>query len=282
VNGPRLRTLFFGTSDFAVPSLRAVAQHSDLAGVVTQPDRPAGRGHKLSPSPVKAAALELGLTVYEPLRLREFVLGLDGSFDLFALASYGRILPQALLDVPKLGALNVHPSLLPAYRGATPIQTALAHGDSETGVSVMLMDAGMDTGDLVLQEAAPIAEEDDYGSLHDRLAAVGARLLARAIELAGQGPLERMPQRGQATVTKPIRKEDLTIDLSWAPALIVNHVRAYAPQPAARADLDGETVKLLRAHVADDGTLCIDELIAPNRGRMTGAAYRQSRAAVKS
>jgi methionyl-tRNA formyltransferase len=282
VSAPLLRTLFFGTSEFAVPSLRAVANRTKVAGVVTQPDRPAGRGQKLTPSPVKIAALELGLTVYEPLRLRAFVEELAGeAFDLFALASYGRILPQALLDLPRLGALNVHPSMLPAYRGATPIQTALANGDDATGVSLMLMDAGMDTGDIVLQERTLIAPDEDYGALHDRLARLGAGLLERAIGLAGQGPLPRVPQRGQASVTKPIRKEDLAIDWSWTPVHIVNHVRAYAPQPAARATLDGETVKLLRAHVEPDGSLAIDELVAPNRGRMSGAAYRQSRSAVK-
>jgi methionyl-tRNA formyltransferase len=282
VSQPRLRALFFGTSAFAVPSLQALARRTDVAGVVTQPDRPAGRGHKITPSPVKKAALDLGLTVHEPLRLRAFVEELQGqAFDLFALASYGRILPQALLDVPRLGALNVHPSLLPAYRGATPIQTALLHGDERTGVSIMLMDAGMDTGDIVLQEPTPIGPEEDYGALHDRLARIGAGLLERAIGLAEQGPLPRAPQRGQASVTTPIAKEDLTIDWSWAPARIVNAVRAYAPQPAARAQIDGETVKLLRAHVAADGTLAIDELVAPNRGRMSGAEYRRSRAAVK-
>jgi methionyl-tRNA formyltransferase len=190
-------------------------------------------------------------------------------------------LPQALLDLPRLGALNVHPSLLPQYRGATPIQTALLQGEEETGVSIMLMDAGMDTGDLVLKERTRIEPEEDYGALHDRLARLGAGLLEQAIGLAGQGPLPRAPQRGQASVTKPIRKEDLAIDWSWPAARIVNHVRAYAPQPAARADLDGVTVKLLRAHAGADGQLVIDELIAPNRGRTSGAAYRQSRAAVK-
>jgi len=282
VSEPHLRTLFFGTSEFAVPSLRVVAARTQLAGVVTQPDRPSGRGLKLSPSPVKVAALELGVTVYEPVRLRAFVEELAGEhFDLFALASYGRILPQTLLDLPRLGALNVHPSLLPRYRGATPIQAALLHGDEETGASVMLMDAGMDTGDIVLQERTPIAADEDYGALHDRLARLGAGLLDRAIALAGQGPLPGAPQRGEASVTTPIRKEDLSIDWSWPAERIVNQVRAYAPQPAARALLDGETVKLLRAHVAADGTPAIDELIAPNRGRMSGAEYRRSRAAVK-
>jgi methionyl-tRNA formyltransferase len=273
-----VRTLFFGTSAFAVPSLRVVAARSDLQGVVTQPDRRAGRGQRLRPSPVKAAALELGLCVYEPLRLREFADAIrQEPFDLFTLASYGRILPQTLLDLPRLGALNVHPSLLPQYRGATPIQSALLAGDTETGVSIMLMDGGLDTGDLVLVERLPIAPGETYGELHDRLARIGADLLERALEMAAQGPLPRSPQRGEASLTRPLRKEDLAIELSWPPEKIVDRVRAFSPQPAARAQIGGETVKILRAHVASDGRLAIDELIAPNRGKMTGDEYLRGR-----
>jgi methionyl-tRNA formyltransferase len=273
-----VRTLFFGTSAFAVPSLRVLAARTDVAGVVTQPDRPAGRGHRLVPSPVKAAAIELGLAVHEPVRLRDFANDVASqSFDAFALASYGRILPQALLDLPRLGALNVHPSLLPKYRGATPIQTALRDGERETGVTIMLMDAGMDTGDVVLQQRAPIDPADDYGSLHDRLALAGAALLDRALALAEAGPLQHHPQTGEASVTKPIGKNDLAIDWKWDARRIVDHVRAYSPQPAARAELYGETVKILRAHVDADGAVAVDEVIAPNRGRMTLAAYAQSR-----
>jgi methionyl-tRNA formyltransferase len=269
-----VRTLFFGTSAFAVPSLRVVAARSDLQGVVTQPDRRSGRGHKLRRSPVKAAALELGLRVYEPVRLRAFADAIrQEAFDLFALASYGRILPQALLDLARLGALNVHPSLLPAYRGATPIQGALLAGDAETGVSIMLMDGGLDTGDLVLVERVSIASAETYGELHDRLARIGADLLGRALEMAAEGPLPRSPQRGEVTLTRPLRKEDLAVDLSWPPKKIVDRVRAFSPQPAARAEIAGQTVKILRAHVASDGRLAIDELIAPNRGKMTGADY---------
>jgi len=272
-----LRTLFFGTSAFAIPSLHVTAEKTQLAGVVTQPDRPAGRGHKHTPTPVKAAALELGLRVHEPASLRDFAANLSGErFDFFALASYGKILPQALLDVPTGGALNVHPSLLPKYRGATPIQTALRDGCTQTGVSIMLMDAGMDTGDLVLQETLDIEPADDYGALHDRCALFGADLLARAFDLAASGPLPRHAQEGEPSVTRPLRKEDLEVDLQWPAQRVVDAVRAYAPSPGARATIDGESVKLLRAHV-DGGALVIDELIAPNRGRMTGEAYLQSR-----
>jgi len=272
-----LRTLFFGTSAFAVPSLHVVAEKTDLVGVVTQPDRPAGRGQKLQPTPVKAAALERALPIFEPTSMKAFAQELAGQpFDLFALASYGKILPQAILETPKLGALNVHPSLLPQYRGATPIQAALLNGDAFTGVSIMMMDAGMDTGNLVSQEPVLINLDDDYGTLHDRLAQRGADLLGYAIDLAKRGPLQAVPQAGAASYTRPIRKEDLVIDWSWPPQRIVNTVRAYAPSPAARATLDGESVKVVRAHL-DGERVVIDELIAPNRGRMSGESYERSR-----
>jgi methionyl-tRNA formyltransferase len=258
--------------------LRLTAARTQLTGVVTQPDRKAGRGQKLTPSAVKVAALELGLHVYEPERLRPFAAELAGeTFDLFVLASYGRILPQALLDLPRLGALNVHPSLLPKYRGATPIQTALRNGETVTGASIMMMDAGMDTGEIALQDTVPIEPGESYGELHDRLAFFGAGLLDEAIDLAAQGRLPRRPQSGDPSITKPIGKEDLAIDWSWDAQRLVDHVRAFSPQPGARAEIDGEAVKILRAHVAADGRVEIDELIAPNRGKMSGAAYLQGR-----
>jgi methionyl-tRNA formyltransferase len=273
-----VKALFFGTSAFAVPSLRVVAARADLAGVVTQPDRPAGRGHRLTPSAVKTAALELGARVYEPQKLRAFTGEIAcEQFDVFVLASYGRLLPRALLDLPRLGALNVHPSLLPKYRGATPIQTAIARGETETGVSIMLMDDGLDTGDIVLRECIAIEPDETYGELHDRLAWFGAELLGEALDLASRGELPHHPQSGEASATRPISKEDLAVDLSWPPQRIVDMVRAYSPQPGARATIGGDVVKLLRAHVASDGTLAIDTLIAPNRGKMTGDEYLRSK-----
>jgi methionyl-tRNA formyltransferase len=273
-----VKTLFFGTSAFAVPSLRVVAARTRLYGVVTRPDRPSGRGQRLTQSPVKSAALELGARVYEPSHLRGFAAELAGeAFDLFVLASYGRVLPTQLLELPRLGALNVHPSLLPKYRGATPIQTAIANGERETGVTIMLMDAGLDTGDLVLQRTIVIEPGETYGELHDRLAVAGATLLGQALDLAARSELTAQPQRGAASLTRPLSKDDLRIDWSWPPERIVNTVRAFSPQPAARALLDGEQVKILRAHVGGDGALAIDELIAPSRGRMTGDEHRRSR-----
>ena len=253
------------------------------------------------PTPVKSAALELGVPVHEPDSMREFAQRLAGdSYDLFVLASYGKILPQRLLDIPKLGSLNVHPSLLPKYRGATPIQTALLEGQAETGVTIMLMDAGMDTGDVVLQERTPIAPDERYGELHDRLAVFGAQALSHAIDLARSGHIPRTPQNGEPSTTRPLRKEDVSIEWGWPAARIVNAVRALAPVPAARAWVGGTPVKLLRARIGaptiasiapgeivavagdavsvrcGDGTVDVLDLVAPNRGAQSGAAFAQS------
>jgi methionyl-tRNA formyltransferase len=269
-----VKALFFGTSAFALPSLSVATARTQLAGVVTQPDRPAGRGQRLTPSPVKVAARELGLSVHEPVALRAFAAELAGErFDLFVVASYGRILPPALLELPRAGALNVHPSLLPKYRGATPIQSAILNGEEETGVTILLMDAGLDTGDIVLQERVAIGPAQTYGELHDNLAASGAELLGKAIDLAERGRLAGTPQSGVPSVTRPIGKKDLQIDWRDSPQAIVNRVRAFSPQPAARALMDGATVKILRAHVGVDGRVAIDQLIAPNRGKMSGEQY---------
>lgn len=278
-----------------------VAQRTDLRGVVTQPDRPAGRGHKLRPTPVKEAALELGVPVFEPQSLRTFAQEhANEEYDLFALASYGKILPQQILDMPKLGALNVHPSLLPKYRGATPIQTALREGEDETGVSIMLMDAGMDTGDIVLQEHMPIDPDERYGELHDRLARFGAQALSHAIDLARSGHIPHLPQSGKPSVTRPISKDDLAINWWWPSTQIVNTVRALGPAPAARATIAGVPVKILRARIgaptiaqvapgeiigsagdavtirSGDGTVDVLELVPPNRGAQSGAAFAQA------
>lgn len=278
-----------------------MAQRTDLRGVVTQPDRPGGRGHKLRPTPVKAAALELGIPVFEPASLRRFTEEHAGeAYDLFALASYGKILPQAVLDMPKLGALNVHPSLLPKYRGATPIQTALRAGEAETGVTIMLMDAGMDTGDIVLQERTPIDADERYGELHDRLARFGAQALSHAVDLARSGYIPRTKQSGEPSVTRPIGKDDLMLEWSWPAARIVNLVRAYAPAPAARATIAGVPVKILRTRQgaptiaplvpgeiiaasgdaltirAGDGTVDVLEVVPPNRSAQSGAAFAQT------
>ena len=279
-----------------MPALRAFAASADCALVVTQPDRPAGRGHKLQPTPVKTAARELGLATIEPATMGEAREPLRAArADLYAVASYGKIVPQAILDLPPLGALNVHPSLLPLYRGATPLQSQLRDGVQRSGVTIIAMDAGMDTGDIVLQAASEIAPAETYGALHDRFAALGAELLARACELVRDGRAQRTPQAGLAppddiarTATRPLGKDDLLVDWTWPARRAVDHIRSLSPQPGARAMIDGEAqpVKILEARIArssDDGEytvacgdgerIVIERLVPPNRAAMTGRAY---------
>jgi methionyl-tRNA formyltransferase len=263
--------------------------------VVTQPDRPAGRGHRLRPTPVKATARELGIETWEPLSLRNaaaFVA--EHAPDLFGVASYGRIVPRALLDVPRIGALNVHPSLLPLYRGAAPLVAQIRDGVTDSGVTIILMDEGMDTGDIVLQEHASIAPDETYGDVHDRFAVIGARLLAQSCAMAATTSLPRTPQQGLAsneeigrTLTRPLTKADLLVEWTQPAQRIVDHVRSLSPAPGARALLDGEfaAVKILQAHASRepdagdlavacaDGFVVVDRLVPPNRAPMSGRAY---------
>lgn len=275
----------------------------DCVLVVTQPDRPSGRGHKLRATPVKVAATELGIATIEPERMRDALTTLSGlEADLYAVASYGKIVPQAVLDLPRLGALNVHPSLLPCYRGATPLQAQLRDGIATGGVSIIAMDAGMDTGDVVLQEARAIGALVTYGELHDRFAELGAEMLGRAAVQALAGTLERTSQNdlgcaedAARTLTRPLRKDDALVDWSWPARRVIDHVRSLSPQPGARASLDGESdlVKILFARLArptDDTTelaiacgdgerIVVERLVPPNRGVMSGVAYRASASA---
>ncbi len=289
-----------------MPALAQLRERTDLVGVVTQPDRPAGRGHKLQPTPVKAFALAHGLPVFEPLKLRAFAADLAAlEPDVLVVASYGRIVPQAILDVPARGiAFNIHPSLLPLYRGATPLQTAIRDGARETGITIMAMDAGMDTGDILVQERTPLGADETYGALHDRLAARGAELLAVAIEALERGTLVRIPQAESnppvdpgeiaRTATHPLGKDDLRVDFGWPAQRIVDTIRSLAPAPGARATLEGEAVKIVRARLAhagepafttdggmlvragDGAAVAVLDVVPPNRGRMSGAAYGRS------
>jgi methionyl-tRNA formyltransferase len=305
--------VFFGTSAFAVPSLRAFAKAVDCRLVVTQPDRPAGRGQKLQPTPVKVAALELGVDTLEPQALREArdVLQ-DTHADLFAVASYGKIVPQTILNLPRLAALNVHPSLLPLYRGATPLQGQLRDGVTTGGVTIIVMDSGMDTGDIALQEKSAIRPDETYGELHDRFAEIGAELLARACAQVADGTLHRTPQTGladpelvAATATRPLSRADLELDWRWPAARIVNFVRSLSPLPAARAELAGVAVKLVRAGfptsggtkfaidpppgtlvgqsgnaalvTCGDGQIAIERLVPANRGPVDGKVFALAR-----
>ncbi|MBV8365287.1 MAG: methionyl-tRNA formyltransferase [Candidatus Eremiobacteraeota bacterium] len=251
-----MRVIFFGSSEFAVPSLRAIARDHDVVAVYTQPDRPAGRGMKLTPTPVRADGAAQKLAVFTPERLDADFCDAAAALKPEALvtASYGKILPRALLELPALGALNIHPSLLPEYRGATPIQAALRDGRHTTGVSVIWMNDKMDAGDIAIAETVPIAPEEDYGSLHDRLAVIGAQLVSRALIDLATGRLTRERQDdSQATYTRPLRKEDLRIPLGDARSA-VNVIRSLSPKPGAWLELRGKRVKVLRARAEDGAT----------------------------
>jgi len=255
-----VRLIFAGTPEFARIALeRLYAAGFDIALALTQPDRPAGRGMKLQASPVKQFALEHGIAVAQPRSLR-----LDGKFpddaaavqsaiqaanaDAMVVAAYGLILPRWVLDVPRLGCLNIHASLLPRWRGAAPIQRAIEAGDAQTGVTIMQMDAGLDTGDMLLAERVPIAVTDTTGTLHNKLAQLGGRLIVEAMELAACGGLHAVPQpRDGVTYAHKVEKAEAAIDWSQSAAAIARRIRAFDPSPGAQTRVNGETIKLWRA-----------------------------------
>jgi len=243
-----VKVVFMGTPDFAVPSLKSLAHAGFDIEVVTQPDRPRGRGKKHTAPPVKEEALALGLTVHQPQRVREegFVSLLESiSPDVIAVAAFGQILPAAVLNIPPLGCVNVHSSLLPRYRGAAPIQRAIMDGEEKTGITIMKMDRGLDSGDILLQAGIKISGDDSFGTVHDRLAALGAKMLAEALELLSEGKLSGIPQdHDRATYAPMITREDEIIDWQKGVKDIKNRVRALNPWPGARTLLGGRVLKI--------------------------------------
>lgn len=244
-----MNIVFMGTPQFAVPSLlQMVEKGYSIKGVVTQPDRPKGRKRILTPPPVKEAAVKLGLPVMQPERLRapEAVAELAlWQPDLIVTAAYGQILPKEVLDMPKLGCINVHASLLPKYRGGAPIHHAIMNGESETGVTIMYMAEGLDTGDMIAKEAVKITDEDNVGTMFEKLADVGAKLLIKTLPdlLAGQAP--RIPQaESEATYAPNITREQERIDWSRSARDIFNHVRGLNPWPVAFTTWNGEVLKV--------------------------------------
>jgi methionyl-tRNA formyltransferase len=245
------RLIFMGTPPFAVASLEALAERYEVVAVVTQPDRPARRGRKPTPSAVKQAALKLGLRVLQPesLRQEEAVAELrDLEPRVMVVAAFGQILRPQVLSIPPRGVINVHPSLLPKYRGASPIAGALLAGEEETGVTIMLMDEGMDTGPILTQRTVEIGPGDTTGSLEERLARLGADLLLETLPGWLAGDIEaRSQDDAQATYTKPISKNDAVIDWALPAEEIWHRVRAYNPRPGARTFWRGDLLKILRA-----------------------------------
>ena len=304
-----LRVIFAGTPEFAAAALAQIlAAGHTVPLVLTQPDRPAGRGMKLQASAVKQLALQHNILVAQPLSLR-----LDGKYpddaaaaqaaiaetkaDVMVVAAYGLILPQWTLDAPRLGCLNIHASLLPRWRGAAPIHRAIEAGDAQTGVVIMQMDAGLDTGDMLLTDVLDIAPDDTTATLHDRLADMGGALVVRALADAQAGQLHavKQPETG-VTYAHKIEKTDAAVDWQQSAESIVRRVRAFNPFPAASAQLGADTIKLLRATVeatpatvapgtilsADahgvriacgEGVLCVTELQRAGAKRLNAADF---------
>ena len=255
-----MRILFMGTPDFAVFSLDALCSAGyDVIGVVTQPDKPQGRGYTLTPPPVKRYALDRGLPVYQPatLRTEEFASLLENlAPDLIAVVAYGKILPENVLKFPKHGCINVHGSLLPESRGATPMQRAIIDGKKITGITTMYMDVGLDTGDMLLREECEIGENDNFEDMHDRLGALGASLLVKTVEKIEDGTLVATPQdHERATYAQKITKEDCAIDFSRDAQELHDLIRGLSPIPLAFTHTpDGKLLKVLESRVARDVT----------------------------
>jgi methionyl-tRNA formyltransferase len=253
-----MRVVFAGTPEFAVPALEAIvgAGH-EVALALTRPDRPSGRGLATAASPVKQAAARLGIPVFQPAGLKDpeaqaRLRAADA--DVMAVAAYGLILPQAVLDIPRRGAFNIHASLLPRWRGAAPIQRAILAGDRETGVCIMQMDAGLDTGAVLLREAFPIEPDATAGTLHDRLAGLGARLIVAALDGLANGTLRPTPQPDEGVTYAPkIEKSEARIDWTHGAVELERRVRAFNPFPGAVAVARGTEIKVWRAAVLAAG-----------------------------
>lgn len=251
-----MRIVFCGTGEIGVPSLRALvaSRKYEVAGVITQPDRAAGRDLKLRPSPVKQAATDLVLPVAQPERIRSDFSALAGwSPDVMVVAAYGQILPKAVLDLPRLGCLNVHASLLPRHRGASCIQAAILSGDARTGVTIMFMDEGLDTGDILLASEVEIGEADTAGTLHDRLAKLAPQTLLESLEMLAKGSAPRRKQEESlATYAPKLKKTDGLLDWRDGAIALARRVRAMTPWPGASAKLGDNVLKIHAARPATE------------------------------
>lgn len=294
-----MRAVFMGTPDFAVDSLRALAREHEVLAVVTQPDKPKGRGGKMLFPPVKEEAVRAGLPVYQPekVRSKEFVDFLTGlSPDVIVVVAFGQIIPQAILDIPKFGCINVHGSLLPKYRGAAPIQWAVIDGEKTSGVTTMRMDAGLDTGDMLLMREVELSPDETGGSLFDKLKAVGAELLLETLKGLEDGSVTAQPQPKESPTAyaSMLTKQMGRIDWKKDAQTLERLVRGLSPWPGAYTQVDGKTVKIWRASVrpggtalpgtvvsakkefavqAKDGILLLDEVQLEGKKRMEADAF---------
>ncbi len=294
-----MRVIFMGTPTFALPALEVLrARGEDLIAVVTQPDRPQGRGQTLAPPPVKVAALRAGIPIRQPQKVRqpEFLEWCRAAApDLIVVVAFGQILPKALLEIPRHGCINVHASLLPKYRGAAPIAWAIVRGETETGVTTMLMDPGMDTGPMLLRRSLTIHPDDTAGTLGQRLAQLGAQTLNDTLDALKAGQLSPTPQdSSQATLAPLLKKDDGRINWGQSAAAIDALVRGLDPWPGAWTEHEGEPWRIWRTRARPDageagvvlrvdpegilvgaaeGSVLITELQAPNKRRLTAREY---------
>lgn len=270
-----MRIVFAGTPEFAAEHLKALlgTQHQVIA-VYTQPDRPAGRGHKLMPSPVKQLAVEHGIAVYQPATLRSPEAQAELAAlqpDLMVVVAYGLILPQVVLDTPRLGCINSHASLLPRWRGAAPIQRAVQAGDGESGVTVMQMEAGLDTGPMLLKVSTPIAPSDTGGSLHDRLAVLGSQAVIQAVDALAAGTLTGEVQDDSlANYAHKLSKDEARLDWSRPAVELERLVRAFNPWPVCHSTLNGEPLKVLAATLGE-GSGQPGQILAASKDGLTVA-----------
>lgn len=254
-----IRILFMGSDAFSGPHLRALRDSYSVSAVITQPDKPSGRGRALEAPLIKPLALELGLAVYQPEKIsRDALLSIleNHPVELIVVAAYGKILPAWLLDYPKYGAINVHASLLPRWRGASPIQAAILHGDEETGVTIMQMEAGLDSGGILASRPLAILPEDTAATLSSRLAELGASLLTGAIQAYVQGEIAPQPQDPEkATWAHLISKEDARLDFNQPAELLERKIRAYNPWPICFYEWDSQYLRIYRAKLSGNRTL---------------------------
>jgi len=255
------KLVFMGSPQFAVPALAALANEYEIAAVFTQPDKPAGRGKVLTPVPIKTWAQAHGLPVYQPRSFRkepEAVAALRAlNPDLIVVAAYGLILPQSVLDIPPRGCVNIHGSLLPRHRGAAPITSAILAGDAETGITIMLMDAGMDTGPILSMAREPIQPDDTTASLSERMSRLGARLLMATLPKYLNGEIVPQPQPEDGVTYSPkINRADAQLDWTLPAFEIDRRVRAYVPWPVAYTGWNGQMVKVWKVRVRDEGSEC--------------------------
>lgn len=291
------RVVFMGSPDFALPILRALATNYDVVGVVTQPDRPAGRGMQLTPPPVKSLAKNLGLPMIQPARLREpdaLAQLRAWAPDLIVVAAFGQILRQDVLDLPLHGCINVHASLLPRWRGASPIQAAILASDAETAITIMRLDRGLDTGPILSQRAIPVAPEDTAATLSDKLSVLGANLLLETLPAYLSGELRQVPQPEAGVTSAPIlKKSDGLLDPALNAEALARKVRAFNPWPGAFILWKGLPLKIHRAFVARgsgkvgqhsiedglpalgtaDGLLALEEVQPAGKKPMSGAEF---------